>query len=106
MQEKGVGRKREGRHPGVRNSTRKGIIAVQKGTFTGSIQYSIAGAQNIQRKVMGDMGERMETLKVRLRTLSHHTHHGVNSITSQMGLWDTEQSHLKVTMISRQCVNE
>lgn len=51
MQEKGIGRKRVRRHPGVRNSTRKGIIAVQKRSFTGSIQYSIAGAQNIQREI-------------------------------------------------------
>lgn len=51
MKNKKEERKEGRRHPGVRNSTRKGIIAVQKGSFTGSIQYSIAGAQNIQREI-------------------------------------------------------
>lgn len=63
---KGVGRrKKTGRHPGVRNSKRKGIMAAQKGTGLGNIQYSIAGALTMWRKVSGDDTERCDSTPLR-----------------------------------------
>lgn len=71
-------RRRSGikRHPGERNSTRECILAVWKGIHVDDIQYFIAEALIYEKKSWEmtperNMGKRMETLKVWLRTLSH-----------------------------------